>query len=413
MKNRQAGLLFIFITVLLDVIGFGIIIPIMPQLVADLSGGDISSSSSLYGILISTYALMQFLFAPMLGALSDQYGRRPVILLSLLGSAISLLIMAVAPNYAILYIGRVIAGITGASLIPANAYIADVSPPEKRAQNFGLVGAGFGLGFIIGPAIGGALGSFGPRVPFYFAAGLTLLNMLYGMFVLPESHKPENRRPFTWAKANPITSVTRLAAYPVVFGLTWVVVFLSLAQQALQSTWVLYTTYRFNWDSLQNGLSLAMVGIVAAVVQGGLLRTILPRLGERRALLMGLGLSVLSNTLYGLANQSWMMYAIIVIGGFAFIATPAAQGLISRQVGPDQQGMIQGTLTSIISLTGIIAPLFATFLFGHFTGPQAWANIPGIAFFAGAALSLVALVLAVRSFTQTRKIEQPAPATGR
>jgi MFS transporter, DHA1 family, tetracycline resistance protein len=402
LRNRQAGLAFIFVTLFLDILGIGIIIPILPQLVTELSGGDVSSASSYYGWLVSAYALMQFLFAPLFGSLSDRFGRRPVILAALFGAGIDLLIMGFAPTLTWLFIGRIIAGITGASIIPANAYIADVSPPEKRAQNFGLVGAAFGLGFIVGPALGGLLGTFGPRIPFFFAAAMTLLNWLYGYFVLPESLAPEHRRPFSLARSNPLSSVLALKRYPVVFGLVGTYVCLGLAQQALQSTWVLFTTYRFDWTALQNGLSLAFFGVMSAVVQVGLLRVLIPRLGERRALLLGLLISTISYTLYGLVTQGWMMYGVLMFGALSGITQPAAQGLISNQVGPSEQGELQGSLTSLLSLTGIFGPVIATWLFGHFTGPNAIAPIPGIAFFWGSFLSALAGLLALRSFMRQR-----------
>ena len=405
LQNRQAGLAFIFVTLFLDVLGLGIIIPILPQLVTQFVGGDVSAASTYFGWLISLYALMQFLFAPFFGSLSDRFGRRPVILAALFGAGIDQLVLAFAPNLGWLFFGRIVAGITGASIIPANAYIADVTPPEKRAQSFGLVGAAFGLGFIVGPALGGILGSFGPRVPFFVAAAITLLNWLYGFFVLPESLKPEYRRPVSWSRANPLASVTSLARYPVVFGLTGTIIALSLAQQALQSTWVLYTSYRYAWTSLQNGLSLALVGVVAAVVEGGLIRTLIPRLGERRAVMIGLGISIVTYLLYGLASQGWMMYAIILIDGLGAISVPATQGLMSRQVGPSEQGSLQGSLTSLISLCGIVGPLVSTWLFGHFTGAHAIVEVPGIAFFLGAVLNIVALALAVRSFARLRDVD--------
>lgn len=407
MRNRQAGLVFIFITILIDVLGLGIIIPIVPQLVGELVHGDISVASSYYGWLIAAYAAAQFIFAPIMGNLSDRYGRRPVLLTSLFGTGVDYVFMALAPTIAWLFVGRIIAGIMGASFTAANAYIADVSPPEKRAQNFGLVATAFGVGFIIGPALGGIIGGeFGPRAPFIVAAVLTLINWLYGYFILPESLAAENRRPFSWQKANPVGSLTALGRYPVVLGLTGTIVLISLAQQGLQSTWVLYTTYRFNWTPTQNGLSLAMFGIVSIVVQLWLLRLLIPRLGERRAMLVGLLSNAIGFLLYGLATQGWMMYVIMVITALSFLTGPAAQGLISRQVSAREQGLVQGALTSLVALSGIFGPLLATSLFAHFTSPAVEPHIPGIAFFTGAALTLGGLLLAVRAF---RRIPNNAP----
>lgn len=398
MSTRRAGLGFIFVTLFLDILGLGMIVPILPGLVADLSGGSLSGGSAAYGLLIALYALMQFVFSPVLGSLSDRFGRRPVILASLFGSGLDLLLMAVAPTLAWLAVGRLVAGVTGASITAASAYIADVSPPERRAQSFGLIGAAFGLGFIAGPAFGGVLGEIGPRVPFVAAAVVTLLNWLYGFFVLPESLPPELRRPFSWARANPVAAVLRLRAYPVVFGLAATLVLVNLAQRALESTWVLSTTYRFGWSAGQNGLALALVGLSAAFVQAVVVRAVVPRWGERRAIVAGLSVSALAFAGYGLAWAGWVMYAVIVVGALAGVAGPALQGLISRSVPADEQGAVQGALGGLGSLTGVVGPVVATGLFARFTGPTAPAQVPGIGFLLGAVLILAGLVLAVRAF---------------
>lgn len=399
-NGRAAGMVFIFVTMFLDIVGIGLIIPIMPQLVAQFVGGDLSDASRYFGALASVYTLMQFLFAPMLGALSDQVGRKPVLLFSLLGTAVSYLIMALAPSLAWLFVGRTLAGIAGASLTVATTYIADVSSPEDRAKNFGMVGAAFGLGFIVGPAVGGLLGNLDIRWPFYAAAVITVANFLYGLWMVPESHARENRRAFTWAKANPISWIKLLRRYPVVLGLTGTFVLMGLAQNALQSTWVLFTTYRFQWTTADNGAALAMVGVTAAVVQGGLIRVLLPKLGERRAILFGLLIGALAFLLYGLATHGWMMYAIMTAGSLGGIAGPAIQGLVSREVGPYEQGAVQGALTSLMSLTGVVGPLIANQLFAEFTAPHAPVKVPGIAFFLGAVLMLVALANAARLFAR-------------
>ena len=404
MRTQRAGLAFIIVTIFLDMLGLGIVFPILPQLIASFMNGNVSAAAQYYGYFIAVFAAMQFLFSPVLGALSDQYGRRPILLLSLLGAGLDYILLAFAPTLALLFVGRVIAGVTSASLTAANAYIADVSPPEKRAQNFGVVGAAFGLGFIIGPLLGGVFGAWGPRVPFMAAGLLTLLNWLYGFFVLPESLAPENRRPFSWRKANPLASLGALARYPVVLSLTATTICTNLAGLSLQSTWVLYTTYRFGWATFDVGLSLAVVGVMAVAVQAVLMRAILPRFGDRRILLFALVNSAIGFLLYGLATQGWMMYAILIGTSLSFLAQPAAQGLISNAVRPDEQGAVQGALTSVLSLTAVVGPLIATAVFSYFTSPEQTLKLPGAAFFLGSALTFLGLILAVRTFAR-----YPAP----
>jgi MFS transporter, DHA1 family, tetracycline resistance protein len=398
MKQRQPALGFIFFTLFLDILGIGLIIPILPKLVTDFVGGTASDASSTVGWLGALYAMMQFLFSPMLGSLSDKFGRRAVILTSLLGSGLDYLLLAFAPTLPWFFVGRVIAGITGASLTAASAYIADVSPPEKRAQNFGL----------IGPALGGLLGGVGLRIPFLVAAGLTLVNWLYGFFVLPESLPPENRREFSWARANPIGALGALAKYPVVLSLSASIFFTGLAQFTLQSTWVLYTDFRYGWDVRQVGISLALVGVTAAIVQGGLVRQIVPRLGERRSVIFGITTSLIAFILYGLATQGWMIYAILIGAAIGGIGGPALQALISQGVPADEQGAVQGSLSSLQSLAAIIAPLAGTYLFGYFTSARAPVLIPGAAFFLAAICTAIGLGLAVRTFTKYPERRTPA-----
>jgi MFS transporter, DHA1 family, tetracycline resistance protein len=397
MNERQPALGFIFVTLFLDIIGLGLIIPIVPKLIESFLGGDAAVAAQYGGWITAVYALMQFVFAPILGNLSDQYGRRPIILISLLGAGLDYLLLAFAPNLAWLFIGRVIAGISGANISAVSAYIADVSPPEKRAQNFGLIGVAFGLGFIVGPAIGGLLGNINLRLPFFVVAGITLLNWLYGFFVLPESLKPENRRRFDIARANPFGSIALLLRYPVVAGLSSLVVFGGLAQNGLQTIWVYYTSLRYGWDAGQVGLSLAAVGLSAAIVQGGLIRVILPRIGERWAVLIGFSISVVSNVLYGFASQGWMIYAILLVSGLGAIAGPAAQGMISRSVSDREQGAVQGALSSVQTLTGVAGPLIATALFSYFA-PR---GVPGASFFAGGAFLLIGLLIAWGPLSRT------------
>jgi len=394
--KRTPGLAFIFVTLLIDVLGVGLIIPILPKFVATLSGRGLSVGARDYGLLLGLYGLMQFGFAPVLGALSDRYGRRPVLLVALGMTGVEYVIQAMAPTLTWLYIGRILAGITGASFTTASAYIADVSPPEKRAQNFGLIGAAFGVGFIAGPALGGLLGSLGPRVPFWAAAGLSFVNLLYGALILPESLKPENRRAFAWREANPVGILTVLGRYPVVKGMAWSLVASNLAVQALQSTWVLLMTSRFGWGPRQNGLSLAVVGVVALIFQVGLARVLLPRLGERRTVIVGLTVGAAEYLAYALADRPWMIYAIMFAGGLSYLSGQATQGLLSRQVGDDAQGSLQGALTSLASLTGIVGPVVTTMLFSYFTRAGAPVKVPGISFFLASFLDIVAVLIAVR-----------------
>jgi MFS transporter, DHA1 family, tetracycline resistance protein len=396
--SRKPALGFIFVTLALDILGFGLIIPILPRLVESFKGGDIAGASTVVGLLSSLYALMQFIFAPLLGSLSDRYGRRPVILTSLLGSGLDYFLLAYAPNLAWFFVGRLLAGVTGANFAAATAYIADISPPEKRAANFGLIGAAFGLGFVLGPALGGLLGDVDLRVPFLAAGILTMINWFYGLLVLPESLAPANRRAFSWARSNPIGSLLDLRRYPFVLGLTGTYFLMHLAHQALPSTWVLYTSYRYHWTVGQTGVSLAIVGLMAVVVQAGLIRVILKRVKEERAAVLGLAIAALSYAGYGLATQGWMIYAILVAGSLNGVIGPSLQALISREVGADEQGGVQGALTSLASVAGITGPPIATTLFGYFIGDKAPVHLPGAAFFFSAALIVLAMFLALRSF---------------
>jgi DHA1 family tetracycline resistance protein-like MFS transporter len=406
-KTRNAAIGFIFVTLFLDILGIGLIIPILPRLIESLQGGNVAAASHTVGTLAALYSLMQFVCAPVLGCLSDRFGRRPVILSSLLGSGLDYLLLAFAPTLGWFYLGRIVAGITGASITAASAYIADISPPEKRAGNFGIIGAAFGLGFIAGPALGGLLGDIGLRVPFFVASGVTLVNWLYGLLVLPESLPPEHHRAFEWRRANPAGALVALRRYPVVLGLTGTFFLLNLAQLFIHSTWVLYTGYRYQWTSGQVGLSLAIVGLMAAIVQGGLARHVVPALGERRAIVLGLSVSTLSMASYGFATQGWMIYAILVLGSAGYIAGPALQGLISRSVPPNEQGAVSGALTSLGSVAGVLGPPVGASLFAWGIHPEAVRPVPGLAFFVGAGLIGLALALAVRSFRNSR-IAEPA-----
>lgn len=393
---RKAAMPFIFITLVLDIVGIGIVVPILPGLLKELQGSTFGTAAVTYGVVAGLYALMQFLFAPLLGALSDRFGRRPVILISLFGSGIDYFVLAWAPTLSWFIVARLISGLTAANFSAATAYIADVSPPEKRAGNFGLIGAAFGLGFIIGPVIGGVLGEIHLRLPFIVSGALTLLNWLYGMFVLPESLDPKNRRAFSWLRSNPIGSLFDLKRYPMVFGLAGVYFLTNLAHQVLPSTWVLYTGFRYNWSYFQVSLSLALVGLMSAIMQGGLTRVVVPKLGERKTALLSFVVSALAFIGYGTAPEGWMIYVIIVFGSLAGLSQPAVQGMISRSVGDDEQGSVQGALSSLVGLTGIIGPLIATGLFGYFISEAAPVKIPGAAFYSGALMTTVAIVLAIR-----------------
>jgi DHA1 family tetracycline resistance protein-like MFS transporter len=392
--SRQAAMGFIFITLLIDVTGLGIIIPVFPDLIKQLTGGNISQVSQWGGVLTVIYATMQFFCAPIIGNLSDKYGRRPVLLTSLLGFGLDYLFMAVAPTIWWLFLSRVIAGITGASFTTASAYIADVSTNETRAKNFGLLGAAFGLGFIIGPAVGGELAHFGLRVPFIVSAACCLLNAAYGYFVLPESLSKENRRKFDWKRANPLGSVTHLKKYPSVLGLITSLVFVYIAAHALQSTWTYINIERFNWSPRILGRSLGVVGIMTALVQGVLIRYVNPKLGNEKSVYIGLGIYSLGMLLFAFANQSWMMFVFMIPYCLGGIAGPALQAILAGHVPRNEQGELQGALTSMISLTSIIGPLAMTNLFWWFTRPGTPIHFSGAPFLLGSILLLISALIA-------------------
>lgn len=395
--SRKAALGFILITVLIDVIGFGLIIPVAPGIIKELIHGDNSTASVYGGWLTLAYAAMQFFFAPVLGNLSDKYGRRPVLLFSLFGFGMDYLLLVFAPNIWWLFAGRILAGITGASFSTASAYVADVSEPEKRAQNFGLIGAAFGLGFIIGPALGGYLGSFGHRVPFAAAACLSLLNWLYGYFVLPESLPPEKRRPFEWKRANPVGSLVQLRKYPAVAGLIVSLTLVYIAVHAVQSNWSFYTIQKFNWNEKMIGNSLAFIGLLIALVQGVFIRAIIPKLGQARSMYIGLLMYSAGMLLFAFASATWMMFAFSVVYCLGGIAGPAIQGIISTHVPANEQGELQGALTSLMSATSIIGPPVMTSLFYLFSKPGAKVYFPGAPFALGAFLFLLSAVFSYSS----------------
>jgi DHA1 family tetracycline resistance protein-like MFS transporter len=409
---RPAGLGFIFVTLMLDILGLGLVVPILPRLVLSMTDGQEATAARFVGLLTAAYAAMLFVFSPIFGSLADKVGRRPVLLIALLGSGLDYLLMAWAPTLPWFFVGRVISGISGASIGTAAAYIADVSPPEKRAQNFGLIGMAFGLGFVLGPALGGALGSINIRLPFLAAAGLILVNLAWGAFVLPESLAPEHRRAFSWARANPFGTLRALARNPVVRPLALYALFVNLGQRGMESVWVLYTEHRYGWTVLQTSLSLTAVGIAAAIVQGGLVRRIIPALGERRSVVLGSVLAALAFVGYGLATEGWMIFGILGVGALGAIAGPASQALASKAVSPSEQGMLQGGLSSINSLTMVLAPLIATSVFGAFIAQDAPARVPGAPFFVSACFVAVGLVIALGAFRARPEPASAVPVTG-
>lgn len=399
MSKRSPAVAFIFITLLIDVTGFGIIIPVMPKLVLSLlgEGASLSLAATYGGWLISSYAITQFFCSPIVGGLSDRFGRRPVLLGSLFGFGVDYIFLVFAPTIGWLFVGRIIAGAMGASFTTAGAYIADISTPENRAQNFGVVGAAFGLGFIIGPSIGGLLGDYGDRVPFMVAGGLTLLNWLYGYFILPESLKPENRRTFEWKRANPVGTLVSLWKYPVIANMLIALTFVYVAVHAVQSNWSYYTMEKFGWTAKNIGISLAVIGFAFALVQGVLIRRIIPALGQIRSVYFGLGFYALGFLLYAFSTEGWMMYVFTLVYCMGGIAGPAMQGVMSGIVPPNAQGELQGGFTSLMSLTSIFGPPLMNNLFSFFTRPGGDYYFPGAAMLLGAVLTLISVALARRT----------------
>ncbi|EMO40872.1 transporter, major facilitator family protein [Leptospira noguchii serovar Autumnalis str. ZUN142] len=395
--RRPAALGFIFVTVLIDVIGFGIIIPVLPKLIQELTHGTLSEAAWYGGLLMFAYSFVQFVCAPFVGGLSDRYGRRPVLLASLFGFTLDYLFLAFAPSIFWLFVGRVLAGIMGASFTTGYAYIADISPPEKRTQNFGILGAAFGFGFIIGPVIGGVLGQYGSRAPFLAAAALTLINWLFGFFILPESLTPENRRKLEWQKANPIGSLINLKRYPMIIGLVVAFFLMNVAAHSVQGTWNYYTMEKFQWNEAMVGYSLGVVGLVYAITQGGLIRIILPALGQNRSIYLGLALSSLGYALFALATQSWMMFVFLIPYCLGGIAMPPLQGIMSSQVPPNEQGELQGALTSLMSVTAILGPILMAGLFSYFTDKGAPVYSPEAPLWMGTVLTAASLWITVGS----------------
>jgi len=410
---RRAALAFIFVTVLIDILSFGIIIPVLPHLVVELVGGSIAKAAVWTSAFGTLFMLMQFVCSPIQGALSDRFGRRTVILISSFGLGVDFIVMALAPTLWLLFLGRGVSGICAASFSTANAYIADIIPREKRAAAFGMLGAAFGVGFIVGPALGGLLGHFSIRLPFWAAAFLALVNFCYGYFVLPESLPPERRSArFDWSHANPLGSVLLLKRYPQVFALATVFFLLALAQYAINSTYVLYTDFRFGWGPQAVGWTLALVGVCTAIVQAGLVPRLMPKLGERRMILTGLCFSVAGYLAFGLAPTAWIFVVAIPVFCAAGLAGPAAQSMVTHLVDPKEQGRLQGALTSLQSLAGIFGPALFANLFALFISDHApVTHLPGVAFVLAAALVLVALWLTEHATRHLRGYSPPAPDT--
>jgi MFS transporter, DHA1 family, tetracycline resistance protein len=409
-QHRRAALAFIFVTVMLDMLAFGIIIPVLPHLIVQLIGGSIAKAAVWSSAFGTVYMLMQFIFSPVQGALSDRYGRRTVILISSFGLGIDFIVMAISPALWLLFVGRIVSGICAASFSTANAYIADIVPKEKRAAAFGMLGAAFGIGFIIGPALGGFLGHLSVRLPFWVAAMLSLVNFCYGFFVLPESLLPGQRsKRFDWSHANPFGALVLLRRYPQVFGMASVYFLISLAQFSLNSTYVLYADYRYHWGADAVGYTLSFVGLCSGLVQAVLVRKLMPKLGERRLILIGLPLCIVGYLFFGFAPVAWLFLVgvpFLCLGG---LAGPPAQALMTQQVDPHEQGRLQGALSSLASLAGIFGPALFANLFALFISDHAPAHVPGAAFVLAAALLAVAAAIATRT-TRHNAPGSPSPA---
>lgn len=399
---RGAAVAFIFVTILLDMLALGLILPILPKLVESFVDNDTASAARIFGLFGTAWALMQFFFSPVLGALSDRFGRRPVVLLSNLGLALDYVLMALAPSLIWLFIGRVISGITSASVSTAFAYIADMTPPERRAAVFGKVGVAFGAGFILGPALGGLLGGMDPRLPFWVAAGLSFANTLYGLLILPESLPKERRSAFRWKSANPIGALHLLRSERTLTGLSVVHFIAQLAHVVLPSTFVLYATYRYGWDSKTVGVTLAMVGICAMAVQGAAIGPMVRRFGERRALLFGLGSGAAGFLIFGAAPSGPLFWLGIPVMALWGVAGAATQALMTRLVTPEQQGQLQGATASVQSVSQLLGPFLFTLTFAYFIGAQAPVMLPGAPFLLASALLLLALVVAARTVPTVR-----------
>src|SRR5260221_11019188 len=399
---RNAAAAFIFVTILLDMLALGLIAPILPKLVESFVDNDTASAARIFGLFGTAWALMQFLFSPVLGSLSDRFGRRPVVLLSNFGLGLDYVLMALAPSLIWLFVGRLISGVTSASVSTAYAYIADLTPPERRAAVFGKVGVAFGAGFILGPAIGGLLGEINPRLPFWAAAGLSFANTLYGLLILPESLARDRRAPFRWKSANPFGALHLLRSDRVLAGLSVVNFVAQVAHVVLPSTFVLYATYRYGWDTKTVGLTLAMVGICSMVVQGAAIGPMVRRLGERRALLLGLACGAVGFLIFGAAPNGPVLWLGIPVMALWGVAGAATQALMTQLVAPDQQGQLQGATSSVQSVSQLVGPFLFTLTFAYFIGAQAPLKLPGAPFLLASALLVLALVISARTLAVAR-----------
>jgi DHA1 family tetracycline resistance protein-like MFS transporter len=393
---RRAAVAFILITITLDILALGMIAPVLPQLVKEFEGGDTAAAARMIGIFGSVWATMQFLVSPTLGAFSDHIGRRRIVLLSNFGLGLDYIFMALAPSLGWLFVGRLISGMTAASIPTAFAYIADVTPPDKRAKSYGLIGAAFGIGFIFGPVVGGVLGHYGPRLPFWFAAGLSLTNAMYGLFVLPESLPPDRRSALDWRRANPVGSLSLLRRHPQLIGFASVHFLYFMAQQSLQTVFVLYAGYRYGWDERAVGLCLGVVGVSVALVQGALVGRVVHRFGERRAIITGLTLGAAGFVMYGLAPTGAWFVASVPVMSFFGLYGPSAQSLMTRLVSPSEQGKLQGALTSVTSITGIVGPSIFSFAFAAFIGSLRGWHLPGAPFVLAGSCLLTAMLISER-----------------
>ena len=397
---QKASLLFIFATIAIDSIGLGIVIPVLPDVIRRFLHDEVAVSQH-YGYFVAIYAILQFLSSPLLGSLSDRFGRRPVLLVSLLGAAVDYAFMAFAPSLPLLFLGRVISGVSGASYTVASAYIADISDDSNRSKNFGVIGAGFGLGFIVGPAIGGLIATQGTHYPFLAAAAFNLLNFLFGMFVLPESLPKERRRSIPLSGLNPFRSIVHSLQHPAIRSLVLVHVLLQLAGQTHPSIWTLYTRHRYGWSVAEVGISLAVVGIMSAISQGAMTGKIVARFGEARTLIYGTLGEAVSFALFGLATQGYMLYVILIFSSVFWASQPALQSLISREVPPEAQGELQGSLMGLTSLAGVVNPLVMTGLFSVTSQPGGSFYLPGSPYLLAAALLFAGWVLASAWYRQT------------
>lgn len=391
--SKKLPIIFLLITVMLDSMGIGIIMPVMPDLLIELGGSTLSKAAVWGGALAAIFAVMQFLFAPIIGNLSDRFGRRPVLLVSLAVMSVDYVIMGFAHAFWLLIVGRIIGGITSATQSTATAYMADISKPDEKAQNFGLIGAAFGVGFILGPLVGGLLSEFGPRAPFFFAAGLAAANTVFGYFVLSETVTDAIRRPFSWGRANPFGAFRHIGKLPGVTRLLIVFFLYNTAFFVYPSVWAYYTQERFGWEPTMVGVSLAVFGASMAVVQGGLIRVIIPRIGEHNTVVLGFSINVVAFSIYAVAYEGWHIFALAPLTSLGVIAGPALQGIMSRVASDDQQGELQGVLTSVSAVSVIISPLLMTNIFGMFTGEAPPVYFPGAPFILSALLVAASLLV--------------------